>query len=368
MLTFIIAVATFTVIIVGLSVLLSLAASKLRNYGECAVDINDGEEEIEVQGGGTLLAALIDNKIFIPSACGGQATCGVCKVRVLDGGGPVLPTESPFMSRQELRDQVRLSCQVKVKSDLAIRIPEDYLFVQEYRSEVESVTPLTHDISEIRLKLIEPDTIPFRAGQYIQIKAPNPKGGEPVYRAYSLSNPEHDNRVVELVVRLIPGGICSTYLCETIQPGDEVLLNGPFGEFYLSEDPNTELICVGGGSGMAPMKSLLLTLLQKQPERKCSLFFGCRAVKDIFYYEMFQKLAEEHPNFDVVYALSDLDEGDEWDGPTGFIHLSVDDMLDEETKKQAFLCGPPPMVNAVTGVLREKGVRKRDIFWDDFGI
>lgn len=362
------AILTFTLVVVGLSMLLDLASKKLQDYGTCNIDINDGETTLTVEGGGTLLSNLTANKIFIPSACGGQGTCSYCKLRVLDGGGPTLPTETPFLSRQEMREQVRLSCQVKVKSDMRIRVPEDYLTVQEFQAEVASVTQLTVDIFEIRLKLIEPATIDFRQSQYIQMKAPNPKGGEPVYRAYSLSNAESDNEHIELIVRWIPGGICSTYLCDTIQPGDKVEFNGPFGEFTITEDPNVELVCVGGGSGMAPMKSIILSQLEKNPDRKITLFFGCRAVKDIFYYDMFEEMKKKHPNFDHVYALSALDEGDEWGGPTGFIHLHVDKMIDEEMKKQAFLCGPPMMVEAVTQVLRDKGVKKKNIAYDDFGI
>ncbi|MFP4380320.1 MAG: NADH:ubiquinone reductase (Na(+)-transporting) subunit F [Candidatus Sumerlaeia bacterium] len=368
MLTFIFAVLTFTAVVVGLSMLLNLAASKLQDYGTCQIDINDGEETLSVEGGATLLSVLTANKIFIPSACGGQGTCSYCKLRVLDGGGPILPTETPFMTRQELRDQVRLSCQVKVKQDLKIRIPEDYLKVQEYKAEVVHVKQLTVDIYECRFKLIEPETIDFRQSQYIQMKAPNPKGGEPIFRAYSMSNAESDDHALELIVRHIPNGICSTYLTQTIQPGDIVEFNGPFGEFTITEDPSVEIICVGGGSGMAPMKSIILSQLEKEPERPIQLFFGCRAVKDIFYMDMFEKLKEKHPNFDFVYALSALDEGDEWDGPTGFIHLHIDKRLDEGAKRQTFLCGPPMMVEAATNVLRTKGVKKRDIMYDDFGI
>jgi Na+-transporting NADH:ubiquinone oxidoreductase subunit F len=366
--TIIFAILIFTIVVVGLSVLLNLASSKLQNYGVCVIDINDGEQTLNVEGGATLLSTLVANKIFIPSACGGQGTCAYCKLRVLEGGGPILPTETPFMSRQELRENVRLSCQVKVKNDLKVRVPEDYLKVQEYKARVESVKKLTVDIYELRFQLIEPDTIPFRQSQYVQMKAPNPKGGEPIFRAYSMSNAEHDNKALELIVRHIPGGICSTYLTQTIQPGDIVEFNGPFGEFTITEDPNTEIICVGGGSGMAPMKSIILTQLEKNPERPIQLYFGCRAVKDIFYLDMFEEVARRNPNFRQIYALSALDEGDKWEGPTGFIHLHIDKNLDEGRRRQAFLCGPPRMVEAATNVLRAKGVKKREIMFDDFGI
>ncbi|HUT26400.1 MAG TPA: FAD-binding oxidoreductase [Sumerlaeia bacterium] len=368
MTTCVLAILSFTVVVVGLSMLLDVAARKLQNYGLCVIDINDGEESVEIEGGATLLSSLGERKIFIPGACGGQGTCALCKVRVLDGGGPVLPTETPFLSRTERLEHVRLSCQVKVKTDMRVRMPAEYLRVQEYRATVESVTQQTVDIYTIRMKLVEPAELTFRVGQFIQVKAPNPKGGEPVYRAYSISNPDNENNICELVVRLIPGGICSTYLCQTIKPGDEVIFNGPFGEFVLNEDPECELVCVGGGSGMAPMKSIVFSVLNKQPNRKVWLFFGCRAVKDIFYREMFEELEAKHPDFKVVYALSEMDEGDQWDGETGFIHLAVDKMVEDGGRKQAFFCGPPLMSQAATAVMREKGCKKRDIFFDDFGI
>ncbi len=366
--TFLLAIAAFSIVVVGFSMLLELAASKLQDYGEVNIDINDGEKVLKTESGGTLLSILGANKIFIPSACGGQGTCAYCKLQVLEGGGPVLPTETGYLSRQEKRDNVRLSCQVKVKNDLKLKVPEDYLEVKEYKANIVHVKQLTYDIYEVRMKLQDDEKLDFRASQYIQVKAPDPKTGGHVYRAYSLSNPETENGFAELIVRHIPGGICSTYLCKTVEEGEEIIFNGPFGEFDITEDPDTEIICVGGGSGMAPMKSIILSFLERQPERHVSFYFGCRAVKDIFYYDMFEELAKKYPNFRFTYALSQLDEGDEWEGPTGFVHLAVDEQVDDEGKKVAFLCGPPMMVNAVTTVLRYKSMRKREIFYDDFGI
>ena len=357
-------VLAFTGLLIGLSTLLIVAERFLVRYGICKIDINAGERDLEVEGGQSLLAALNENRIFIPSACGGKGSCGYCKVTVLSGGGPILPTETPLLTRQEIRRGVRLACQVKVREDLRIRIPEEYLNVQLFTAQVEKTRYLTHDIKEIRLALKDPAEISHRPGQYVQVQAPSPEG--PVFRAYSISSPVYEPNVVELIVRLVPGGIGSTYL-HNLHVGETVIFTGPFGEFVLNEDPEVEVICVGGGCGMAPMRNIIYTLYQRWPERSCWLFFGCRGTADVFYLEDFQQLAQNHPNFHVVYALSEeLTPGEEWDGETGFIHLSVDKYIVPGVRRQAFLCGPPPMIEAVTQVLVEKGMRPEEIFYDKF--
>ena len=348
----------------GLSVLLILAERLLVNYGVCTLSVNDGECIFEVQGGATLLSCLYENKVFIPSACGGKGSCGFCKVTVTSGGGPLLPTETPYLTRGEMKSGVRLACQVKVKENIEIRIPEDLLNVKEFKARVASAPVLTHDIKEINFELIEPGEISQRPGQYVQILAPGPDGG--VFRAYSISSPAYEQNKVQLMVRLVPGGIASTYLHE-LEENDEVTFTGPFGEFRLSEDPDTEIICVGGGCGMAPMANIIYTLYDRWPERSCYLFFGCRSTQDVFYLKEFRELAAKHPALHVVYALSDALGPDEaWDGDTGFIHLAVDKHLEADRKRQAFLCGPPPMIDAVTDVLMEKGLKDPDIFYDKF--
>ena len=348
----------------ALATMLMVAAHLLVNYGVCKLDINAGEKPLEVEGGQTLLSALYANEVFIPSACGGKGTCGHCKITVTSGGGPVLPTELPYLSRREIREDVRLACQVKIREDVYVRIPEELLSVKMFESTVESTADLTYDIKEIRLELDEPSEIAQRPGQYVQVQAPSPDG--PVFRAYSISSPTYDDNAVELVVRLVPGGIGSTYL-HNVAPGDKVNFTGPYGEFHLNEDPATEIVCVGGGAGMAPMKNIIYTLYDRWPDRTCWLFFGCRTTKDIFYLERMQRLAQERPNFRVVYALSDeLGEDEKWDGETGFIHLSVDKYLESNVPRQAFLCGPPLMIEAVTRVLKAKGLADEDIFYDEF--
>jgi Na+-transporting NADH:ubiquinone oxidoreductase subunit F len=365
MLPVILAVGITTSVFIGLSVMLIVAERYLADYGVSKISINEGSTIFEQDGGVTLLSALYDHKVFIPSACGGKGSCGFCKVAVNEGGGPLLPTEVPFLSRVEQRSGVRLSCQVKIKQDIDITIPEALLAVKEYRATVSEVRSLTYDIKEINLDLIEPETISHHPGQYIQIQAPSPDGGF-VHRAYSISSPVHENTKVQLVVRLVPDGIASTYL-HNLKVGDEVLFTGPYGEFRLNDDPEKEIVLVGGGCGMAPLKNIILTAENRWPGRKVKLFFGARTTKDIFYLDMFKELKAEHPNLEIVYALSDpLAPEEKWDGETGFVHLSVDKHLDQTDRRQAFLCGPPPMISAVMQILAEKGMRPEDVFYDKF--
>lgn len=357
-------VLCFSGLTVALAIWLMISERLLVDYGVCKLDINAGEKPLEVDGGRTLLSTLYANEIFIPSACGGKGSCGHCKITVTAGGGPVLPTETPFLARKEIRSNLRLACQVKIREDIYVRIPSDLLNVRMFTSTVESIVDLTHDIKEIRLRLEEPDQISHRPGQYVQVQAPSLE--EPVFRAYSISSPVYEPNLVELVVRLVPGGIGSTYLHD-LQVGETVNFTGPYGEFVLTENPSVEIVCVGGGCGMAPMKNIIFTIYNKWPDRSCWLFFGCRTTKDIFYLEQFEKLAKKHTNFHVVYALSDkLDKNEKWAGETGFIHLAVDKKLEKGIRRQAFLCGPPPMIEAVTRVLEEKGVNAEDIFYDEF--
>jgi len=362
---FLLPILVFGGLLAGLAVALTVAERVLVNYGICKLDVNDGDRELEVEGGQSLLSALNESKVFIPSACGGRGSCGHCKVTVLEGGGPVLPTETPFLTRAQIRAGVRLACQVKVREDVRLKIPEELLNVKMFAATVESTRLLTYDMVETRFTLSEPSEISQRPGQYVQLQAPSPEG--PVYRAYSISSPSYETRAVELVVRLVPGGVGSTY-CHNLQDGDPVVFTGPYGEFRLNEDPEVEIILIGGGSGMAPLRNIALSICERWPDRKCRLFFGCRTTEDVFYLEEFQELSANHPNFEVVFALSDpLSEGETWDGETGFIHLSADRHLEKsDAKRQAFLCGPPPMIEAVMKVLDDKGFRTGDIFYDEF--
>ncbi|KKL06259.1 hypothetical protein LCGC14_2597840, partial [marine sediment metagenome] len=221
---YLLSILAFVVLLVGLAALLTVAEKLLVNYGVCTIDINASERVIEVEGGQTLLSELYANEIFIPSACGGQGSCGHCKITVPDGGGPVLPTETPYLTRTEVRSGVRLACQVKVRQDILLRIPEELLDVKLFSATVQSTLDLTHDIKELRFDLVEPAEIGHRPGQYVQVQAPSPDG--PVFRAYSISSPGYESTRVELNVRIVPNGIGSTYL-HNVQPGDPIVFTGP---------------------------------------------------------------------------------------------------------------------------------------------
>ncbi len=357
-------ISVFVGVLVGLAILLTMAERLLINYGICQIDINAGERSADVDGGQTLLSALMGEEIFIPSACGGRGSCGYCKIIVVEGGGQVLPTETPYLKRKEVRSGVRLACQVKIRQDIKVKIPEDLLNVRMFDATLESSVTMTHDIKQIRIKLAEGDEISQRPGQYVQIQAPSPDG--PVFRAYSISSPSYAHDMVELIVRLVPDGIGSTYL-HNLQTGDPVIFTGPYGEFELNQDPEVPVVCVGGGCGMAPMRNIIHTIYDLWPERECWLFFGCRGTGDVFLLEEFEELAKKHPNFHVVYALSDaVESGETWNGETGFIHLAVDKYIEENSEQQAFLCGPPLMIEAATRVLLDKGLAPDNIFYDEF--
>jgi len=347
----------------ALAALLVAADRLLCNYGPCAVRVNDREPFV-VDGGGTLLDALYARRIFIPSACGGQGTCGYCKVQVRSGGGGVLPTERAYLRAEEIADGVRLACQVKVRQDLTLAIREDYLGVQEFTAVVTAARLVTHDTREIHLQLTQPPEIDFRPGQYVQVRVP--ARGAPTFRAYSISSPPGRKDAVELLVRRVPGGVGSTYL-HRVQPGAEVAFTGPYGEFVLDENPLAELVCVGGGCGMAPMRSILRHLAEAQPLRPCRLFYGARTARDAMYLEEFGELQRRMPDLHVYYALSEPARADDgWDGETGFVHESVRAHLSEGGERQAFLCGPPAMIQATRAVLREKHVPDERVFADEF--
>lgn len=356
------AMATLATVGGGLAILLLIAYRFIANYGECTLQINE-EEPIKVEGGGKLLDALYENKIFIPSACGGQGTCGFCKCQVKEGGGPVLPTETPYLSAEEQDNDTRLACQVKVKEDMLLHVREDFLSIKEYRSVITKAELITGDTREIRMKLLEPDTISFKPGQYMQVRIPG--HGDSDCRAYSLASPPSVTDSIELLVRLIPGGLGSTYL-HNVAIDEDVALLGPYGEFILDESQDNQLICVGGGCGMAPMRSILRHVADVQPQMKCWLFFGARTTADIMYNDEFGELKKRLPNLSVHYALSEPQHSPEWTGETGFIHESVDTHMPTDGKRQAFLCGPPLMIEATMKVLDSKNVPKDRVFYDEF--
>lgn len=348
-------------ILLGVAVILLIAERFFVTYGECSVTIN-GEKNIKVLGGDTLLTYLNINKIFIPSACGGKATCGFCKVKVLSGAGKILPTEEVYVTRQEKEEGIRLACQVKVKQDVDIYIPEYLLSAEEFELEVSNVTELTHDIKSIELKILNSKTIDFKPGQYIQFKIP----GTDEYRAYSVASPPHINDRIELTIRLVPGGLCSTYVHKALEKGDKVVFTGPFGDFYLREDSNRDIIAIGGGCGMAPIRSIIYYLAEKGMPRKLFYFFGARTKKDLFYTEELQSLEKKFPNFKYIPALSEPTRRDKWEGEVGLITQVAEKYIDEKRENEAYLCGPPPMIDAAIRVLTKKGVASENIYYDKF--
>lgn len=350
----------------ALAAVVILADLKLNDYGVCSIDINDGQRVLSVQGGSTLLTSLSSQDIFIPSACGGKATCGLCKIGLLTDAGPVLPTEEPYLSGEEIDQGVRLACQLKVKHDLQVTIPEEFFSIKRYRTKVLKITDLTYDIKEFRFKLLEPQDMEFVPGQYVQLDSkPYDDVEEVVSRAYSISSLPSQKGILELIIRLVPGGVCTTFLHNHVKEGDEITLAGPFGDFYLREGAS-ELLFIAGGSGLAPIKSMVLDILEQGLSKQMVFFFGAVKKRDLYYVDFFTELQEKHPNFRYIPALSDPDPEDEWDGEVGLITEVVARHVSDANDKQAYLCGSPGMINACLKVLTEIGFDEEQIFYDKF--
>lgn len=349
-------------ILTAIAILLAVADYFLGNKNERNVNINNSEKVIPVKGDATLLTILTDNNIFIPSACGGKATCGYCKVKISEGGGKVLPTEEIFLTRAEKNDDVRLACQVKVRDDILVEIPAELMSVQEYNAVVTEITDLTHDIKFLKLKLISPDNMEFKPGQYAQIKVP----GVDVYRAYSIASKPSDGDIIEFIIRLVPKGIATTYVHKVLEVGDDIILTGPYGDFFLQEDSNKDIICIAGGSGMAPFKSILYYMQEYNIDRKVLYFFGARTKSDLYYTDEMYQLQESFPNLTYIPALSEPHPEDEWTGEIGLITEIVDKYCDSLEDSEAYLCGSPGMIDACNVVLEKKGIKLENIYNDKF--
>ena len=395
----------FTGTILILVVILDYATSKLVPAGDVKILINgDEEKSVTSPAGQTLLQTLAAEKIFLPSACGGGGTCGMCTCQIDAGGGEILPTEKPHLTRSEIKDNVRLTCQVKVKSDMDIRIPDEIFNIQKWECEVVSNENVATFIKEFIVRLPEGENLDFRAGGYIQIDIPPHKLDysefaiedeyrgdwdkfnmwrysseldETIFRAYSMANHPAEGNIVMLNVRIaspppgmdVPPGLASSYIFN-LKPGDKVVVSGPYGEFFAKETER-EMLYIGGGAGMAPMRSHIFDLLKtKHTTRRISFWYGARSKREMFYDDEFKALAEEFPNFSYHVALSDPMEEDNWDGPVGFIHQVVADNY--LTKHEApedieyYMCGPPMMVDAVDNMLYNMGVEKEMIDYDSF--
>jgi Na+-transporting NADH:ubiquinone oxidoreductase subunit F len=360
-----ISVGAITGLTVILAIILVVADAFIANYGEVELTIN-GKKKLTVKGGRSLLSTLMEEEIFIPSACGGRGSCGLCKLKVESGVGQYLPTELPWIDKEEQAQNIRLSCQVKVKQDMAIRIPEELFNVKQFQGRVDKITDLTHDIKELRIKLIKPETIDFKAGQFVQIQVPEYKlSDESVFRAYSISSIPSETDMVELEVRLVPEGICTTWVHDYLKEGQEITLNGPYGEFYL-RDTDRDIVCIAGGSGNAPIKSIMMDMAEKGNSRKLSYFYGAQGKKDLVLPDEMAEIAAKLPNGSYVPVLSNADEGDNWEGETGFVTDAVARYLETGENVEAYLCGSPGMIDACIKVLTGKGVPEELIYYDKF--
>lgn len=360
-----ISIGTITALTVVLAIILVIADAFIANYGECKITVN-GKKELTVNGGRTLLSSLMEEEIFVPSACGGRGSCGLCKLKIESGAGQYLPTELPWISKEEQAEKVRLSCQVKVKNDMSIRIPEELFSVRQYSTRVESIKDLTHDIKEVKFRLLSPDTMEYKAGQFVQVMTPEYKlSDEAVFRAYSMSSVPSEKNVIELEVRLVPEGICTTWVHQYLKEGDKVTINGPYGDFHL-RDTERDIICIAGGSGNAPIKSILLDMAENGNMRNVKYFYGAQAIKDLVLPDEMAAISEKLPNYKYIPVLSNLDEGDDWDGETGFVTDAVARHMTSGENIEAYLCGSPGMIDACIKVLTDKGVPEELIYFDKF--
>lgn len=404
---YLIALGVFSGILFTLVGGLLLVEAKVVVKGDVAIEINgDSENPLHAPVGNTLLAALINNGILLPSACGGKGTCGTCKCKVLEGGGEIMPTELSHISRQERLDGVRLACQLKLRQDLKIRIPEEIFSIQKYAATVVSNDNVATFIKELVLELDDGQQIDFEAGAYMQIDIPEydvsfrdfdvaqryrdawerfdlwglrAASDTPDSRAYSLASAPHEGQRLMFTVRIAtpppnkpeaPPGVGSSYVF-SLKPGDRVTLSGPYGDFF-AKPTRREMCFVGGGAGMAPMRSHILHQLEAlRTERRLTFWYGARSVSEMFYDEEFKHLAETHPNFSYHVALSDPQPGDDWDGPVGFIHQVLYEQYlkghEDPTEIEYYLCGPPMMIDAVTTMLDDLGVEPEMIAYDKFG-
>ena len=400
-------VIVFSFVIMLLVVMLMIAAKKLVPQGLARLNINEGGRELEVKPGASLLTALANQKIFLPSACGGGGTCAMCKCKVVEGGGELLPTEAGQVTKAEAKEGIRLACQLKVKQDLKLEIPQEILEIKKYECTVRSNDNVATFIKELVVELPKGQKLDFRAGGYIQIDVPAYRdlsyksfdiaeeyrgdwdrfdqwslvasNDEPCFRAYSMANFPLEDDIIMLNIRIAspppgtdyPPGVCSSYVF-SLKPGDKITISGPYGEFFAKET-DREMCFIGGGAGMAPMRSHIYDQLKRiGTDRRITFWYGGRSRRELFYVEEFEALEKAFPNFSFHIALSDPLPEDNWEGPTGFIHQVVlDQYLDKHedpTEIEYYLCGPPIMLECVKNMVHELGVEPDMVMADDFGI
>ena len=399
-------VVMFTVVVIGLVLVILAARSKLVSSGDVQIEINnDPANTLTTQAGGKLLQTLAANGIFLSSACGGGGSCAQCKCRISEGGGSILPTDESHFTMGEKKEGWRLSCQVPVKQDMKIEVPEEIFGVKKWETTVTANPNVATFIKELNLQLPEGEEVNFRAGGYVQLEAPaydikfsdfdieeeyrgdwekfglfnvQHKNEEPVIRAYSMANYPEEYGILKFNIRIAtpppnsqhPPGLMSTYVF-SLKPGDKVTVMGPFGEFF-AKDTDAEMVFIGGGAGMAPMRSHIFDQLKRlNSKRKMSFWYGARSMRESFYNEEYDKLAEENENFEWHLALSDPQPEDNWEGPTGFIHnvLYENYLKDHPAPEDCeyYMCGPPMMNAAVVKMLTDMGVEPENILLDDFG-
>src|SRR5690554_181390 len=351
------------IILIGLLIIVTLVVmliDKLLGGGsESKITINK-DNVISVSGRDTALNALTNNKVFLPSSCGGKATCGTCKFRLVDWHEPPKPTELPFLSKDEIDEGVRLSCQVIVEGDMKVEVPASVLNVKPFYGKVVEVEQLTHDIRRIKFEMKE--DFPFKPGQYLQIEVP----GLGTTRAYSIASDSKDLRHPEVIIRLVPGGIATKFVHNALMVGDTIKITGPFGDFYLHEESKRQIIMIAGGSGKAPIRSIVYKLMDQKMPRKATYFFGARTKKDLYYTEEFNAIEKKYKNFKYVPALSEPLESDNWDGDVGLITEVVAKYTQDLSGHEAYLCGSPGMIDACIKVLKEKGMPEEHIYFDKF--
>lgn len=401
-------VTFFTLIIVALVMIILLAKSKLVQSGSIHININDDpEHSLDVEAGGKLLGALAAKKIFLSSACGGGGTCGQCRVKVTEGGGDILPTELGHINKREAKEGYRLSCQLTCKQDMKVEVPAEVFSIKKWKCKVRSNHNVATFIKELVLELPPGEDVGFRAGGYIQIECPPHELSykdmdieeeyrkdwdqfklwdiksvvkEEVIRAYSMANYPEEQGIIMLNVRVAtppprspqgtPPGQMSSFIFN-LKPGDEVVISGPYGEFFAKETKN-EMVFIGGGAGMAPMRSHIFDQFKRlSTDRKVTYWYGARSLKEMFYEDDFNSIAKENENFSWHIALSDPQPEDNWEGLTGFIHQVLYDqyLKDHPAPEDCeyYICGPPMMLQAVLNMLDSLGVEPDNILFDDFG-
>lgn len=402
----IIGILVFTLVVLALVVIILMAKKALIPSGNVNIEIN-GSKNLNVPAGGKLLGVLADNGIFVSSACGGGGTCAQCKVVVCSGGGEILDTETGHINKKQAKEGLRLSCQVAVKQDMKIEVPPEVFETKKWQCTVRSNNNVATFIKELVLELPIGEEVDFKAGGYIQIEAPPhtvnykdfviddrfhedwdkfnvwryvSKVDEPVIRAYSMANYPGEKGIIMLNVRVAsppprapegtPPGKMSSYIFN-LKPGDKVTISGPYGEFFI-KDTDSEMIYIGGGAGMAPLRSHIFELFKnRHTKRKVSYWYGGRSTKELFYIDHFRAIEAENPNFKFNIALSEPKPEDNWDGYVGFIHQVVNDHYLKNHPApediEYYLCGPPMMNAAVFKMLDDLGVEKENIAYDDFG-